>query len=400
MVVRRILVHYKELAIKGRNRPWFVERLLRNIRLATRGTGVAEVRALMSRVELRLDDDARVDEVSRRLARIFGIANFATARRTAADLDAIIEAVLELTDGLEPRSFRVRAARADKRFPLTSPEVERRVGAAVVLARGWPVNLGSPERRIHVEIVPGAAYVYAERQAGAGGLPVGVSGRAVCLLSGGIDSPVAAWRMMRRGCPVSFVHAHGYPLTSRASIEKTQRLAGLLAAYQTRTRLVLLPFADVYRHIVASAPPALRTLVFRRAMFRAASLVAPRLRALAIVTGEVVGQVASQTLENLTATEAAASLPVLRPLIGLDKDEIVAEATRIGTFETSILPDEDCCQLLSPRHPATRARSIVLDRVEAALPLASLIEAAVAAATTERYDEGAAPLTCGYSLPA
>ena len=352
-----ILVHYKEIAIKGRNRPWFVERLVRNIRTATLGTGVAEVRALMSRVEVRLDDEAQVDEVSRRLARVFGIANFASARRTAADLDAIIAAALEVTEGLEPQPFRVSAARADKRFPMSSPEIERRVGAAVVVARAWPVKLDPPHRRIHVEIVPGAAYVYAQREAGPGGLPVGVSGRALCLLSGGIDSPVAAWRMMRRGCPVSFVHVHGYPLTSPASIEKAQRLAGVLAHCQPHTRLLLVPFADVHRHIVAAVPPALRTLIFRRAMFRAASLLAPRLRARAMVTGEVVGQVASQTLENLAATEAAATVPVLRPLIGLDKDEIVAEAIRIGTFETSILPDEDCCQLLSPRHPATRARS-------------------------------------------
>jgi thiamine biosynthesis protein ThiI len=207
----------------------------------------------------------------------------------------------------------------------------------------------------------------------------------VCLLSGGIDSPVAAWRMMRRGCRVTFVHFHSYPVLSRASQEKARELVGLLTRYQYDSRLLLVPFASLQQQVILTVPPPLRVVLYRRLMMRIAEAIARRHRARALVTGEVVGQVASQTLENLNRINEVVSLPVLRPLVGMDKDEITAEAQRLGTYPVSIIPDQDCCTLFTPRHPATSARRRDVELAEASLPLQEMIDQAVAAAVVEEF---------------
>jgi thiamine biosynthesis protein ThiI len=249
------------------------------------------------------------------------------------------------------------------------------------------VNLSHPERIVYVEIVPGGAFCFVDKQRGPGGLPTGVSGRVACLLSGGIDSPVAAWRMMKRGCRAIFIHFHSYPIVSTASQEKVRQIVQRLTEYQFRSRLLLVPFGELQRRVIVDAPPALRVVLYRRFMVRLAERVAARFAARALVTGDAVGQVASQTLENLALIDSATDLPVLRPLVAMDKEEITAEARRIGTYETSILPDEDCCQVFTPRHPATRALHHEVALVEQHLPVEELVEAAVTRASVEEFQQ-------------
>ena len=278
----------------------------------------------------------------------------------------------------------MRASRADKSFPHTSPEIEREVGGRIKAACGWRVDLREPDVDVRVEVLADRAYYSLERHPGLGGLPSGVSGHAMCLLSGGIDSPVAAYRMMRRGCRVRFVHFHAYPILSSASQEKVREIAALLTRYQLTSRLYVVAFGEVQQRVVVSAPPPLRVVLYRRLMMRIAERLARRAGARALVTGDAVGQVASQTLDNLAVVGDVVRLPVLRPLVGFDKDEITREARTLGTYATSIIPDQDCCTLFTPKNPATRARRDEVEQAESALPIGEMVDAAVARA--ERHD--------------
>ena len=380
-----VIVHYGELALKGRNRPWFIARLVRNIRTATADLNVTRVVTKMGRIEIMLGGPEAWLPVADRLRHVFGIANFSRAALVPLDVDGIAAAILRDLGDVRVSTFRVSAKRADKRFPLTSPQIEREVGGRIKEARGWQVDLDDAELTIHVETLTHEAFYFFGKHPGAGGLPVGVSGRVACLLSGGIDSPVAAWRLMRRGCRVIFVHFHSYPILSRASQEKARELVRVLTEFQHRSRLFLVPFGEIQQQVVLAVAPPLRVVIYRRLMMRIAEAIAHLHRAGALVTGEVVGQVASQTLENLTAINAVATLPVLRPLIGMDKDEITAEAQRLGTYPISIIPDQDCCTLFTPRHPATKARRADVLRAEEALPIEEIVERAVAAAAVEYF---------------
>jgi thiamine biosynthesis protein ThiI len=261
--------------------------------------------------------------------------------------------------------------------------MEREIGGRIKEARGWRVDLGNPGLTIHVEALTDEAFYYFGKEPGAGGLPAGTSGRVACLLSGGIDSPVAAWRMMRRGCRVIFVHFHSYPILSRASQEKVRELVGALTKFQYDSKLYLVPFGEIQQKVVLAVAPPLRVVIYRRLMMRIAEAIARHNRAQALVTGEVVGQVASQTLENLSSIDNVVSMPVLRPLIGMDKDEITAAAQRLGTYEISIIPDQDCCTLFTPRHPATKAKRWEVERAEVSLPIDEIVNGAVAAAVVE-----------------
>jgi tRNA uracil 4-sulfurtransferase len=387
-----IVVHYKELALKGRNRPWFIQHLVRNIKVALADLGVSAVRPMMGRIEVELPglsspDSSRGvwEEVHDRLCRVFGIANFSCAGRAPNNFEALASAVLTNLGDVHPESFRVSVRRADKRLPFTSPQVEREVGGLIRQAKNWRVDLESPALTIHVEMLSDDAFYFFGKEPGAGGLPTGTGGRVACLLSGGIDSPVAAYRMMRRGCSVLLIHFHSYPILSRASQEKVREIARLLTTYQLRSRLILVPFGELQQKIVLAVPAELRVVVYRRLMLRIAAALGCQWRARALVTGEVVGQVASQTLENLTTIAGATTMEVLRPLIGMDKDEIVASAERIGTYPISIIPDQDCCQLFTPRHPATRAELDEVEQAERALSLTDMVEAAVATSVVEDF---------------
>ncbi|MEO8258554.1 MAG: tRNA uracil 4-sulfurtransferase ThiI [Acidobacteriota bacterium] len=389
-----IVVHYKELALKGRNRPWFIQHLVRNLQRALRDLDVVAVRTLMGRIEVEIGAAANLgsaeaalarDEVRERIRRIFGIANFSYAGRGPHDFDALAAAILADLGDTTAASFRVSARRADKRIPFTSPEIEREVGGRIKEATGWTVDLEDPALTIHLEMLSGHAFYYFGKDAGAGGLPTGTGGRVACLLSGGIDSPVAAYRMMRRGCSVLLIHFHSYPILSRASQEKVREIAALLTRYQLRSRLIMVPFGELQQQVLLAVPAELRVVVYRRLMLRIAERLARQWKARALVTGEVVGQVASQTLENLTTIGAATSMAILRPLIGMDKDEIVASAERLGTFPISIIPDQDCCQLFTPRHPATRVGPAEIEAAERPLPIEEMIQSAVDQVVVEEF---------------
>ena len=387
-----IVVHYQEIALKGRNRPWFISKLVDNLRRATADLDVKGVRALMGRLEIVLGPTASYEQVAGRVARVFGVANYAHAARTRLDIDGIAAAIDRDLGDVSPSSFRVSVRRADKRFPMKSPEIEREVGGRIKLARGWKVDLSHPALTINVEILSNEAFYSFGKQRGSGGLPTGASGKLACLLSGGIDSPVASWRMMKRGCSAILIHFHSYPFLSRASQEKARELAQLLTTYQLRTRLFLVAFGEIQRQVVLTAPAPLRIVIYRRLMMRIADRIARENGARALVTGEVVGQVASQTLENLSLISSVTSLPILRPLVGMDKEEIVEQAGRLGSYEISIVPDQDCCQLFTPKHPATRATRPAVEEAESRLPIVEMVDQAVAQAVVEQFQFPARPI--------
>ncbi|MGH7429626.1 MAG: tRNA uracil 4-sulfurtransferase ThiI, partial [Candidatus Methylomirabilaceae bacterium] len=262
----------------------------------------------------------------------------------------------------------------------TSQEINQVIGAALKRASGAKVDLSNPDLTVYIEVLPDEAFYYFEKIQGPGGLPVGVSGMVVCLLSGGIDSPVAAYRMLRRGCRAVFVHFHSQPFADRTSQDKAIDLARLLTRYQFASRLYLVPFGEIQQEVVARAPGRFRVLVYRRLMLRIAEEILRKEGAQALVTGESLGQVSSQTIENISAIEEAATWPILRPLIGLDKDEITEQAQRIGTYETSTRPDEDCCSMFTPRQVVTRATDQEVSLAERGLDLEPLVQRGFAAA--------------------
>jgi tRNA uracil 4-sulfurtransferase len=369
-----VVVHYHEIALKGKNRPMFVRRLGENLRAATQGLGVKEVRRLTGRLVLVLTPAAAVEEIRRQVAQAPGVANFALAYRTPLRLETLKAAILQALVGRTFRTFRVQTKRAFKAFPLTSPDINRDIGHYLQQHLGAAVDLDTPELTVSIEILPHEAFFFFDREAGPGGLPVGVSGTVACLLSGGIDSPVAAYRMLKRGCTVVFLHFHSYPILSRVSQEKTRDLVTLLTRYQFASKLMFIPFAPIQQQIVAEVAAPYRVVLYRRCMVRIADALARLVDARALVTGESVGQVASQTLENLAAIDEVAGLPMLRPLIGMDKQEIVTQAIALGTYDISIIPDQDCCTLFVPPHPIVRADSEALAQIEAKLDLRALIQ--------------------------
>ena len=371
--VRYALVHYHELTLKKGNRAYFLQRLVKNLQRGLKGTGAGPIERPEGRLLVALPEAADEGEVRARLARTFGVANFAIARWVPLDMDRLAEAVTDAVKPLRPATFRISAKRGNKRFPLTSNQINVELGTLVKSLTGARVDLERAELTIYVEVLEKGFLLSLDRTAGPGGLPAGISGRVACLLSGGLDSPVAAYRMMKRGAHVVFVHFHSHPFVTRASQEKARELAELLTRYQSTSRLFLVPFGEVQREVVLAVPPPLRVVVYRRLMVRIAEDIAKRVRAQALVTGEALGQVASQTLPNMATIDAAATMPILRPLVGMDKEEIVHQAQAIGTYEISIQPDEDCCTLFTPKHPATKSTVEELEAAEARLKIADLV---------------------------
>jgi len=356
-----VLIRYHEIALKKGNRAYFTELLKRNILSAVKDLGAKEIRSLPARLLLAFKKDVDQETVIRRISSVFGVANFSLVETTARDIEALRARILEALNGTRFESFRIETQRGDKTFPLNSPEINRRLGAAIKEKSAARVDLTHPELTVFVEILPRDAFFGFNKIPGAGGLPVGASGRVVSLISGGIDSPVAAYRMLQRGCRLIFVHFHSAPYLDKTSQEKVRQLVTALTRHQFQSRLYLVPFGEIQRQIVAAVNRPLRVILYRRMMLRIAEGLARKEKAKALVTGESLGQVASQTLENMAVIQQAAALPILRPLVGMDKQEIIDQARRIGTFEISSIPDQDCCQLFVPKHPATKAR---FDEVE------------------------------------
>ena len=369
-----VSVHYAEVGLKGKNRVFFEKRLVNNIKLSLRGTGYAEVERLHDRILVHLGQNADITEVKRRLRQVMGIAHFELACRTERDMTAIKEAALQQIQEDCYESFKVETRRTDKTFPLTSPQVSAEVGGYLVTETGRRADMHNPDLVCWVKITHNAAYISTEKIPGIGGLPVGVSGKVLVMLSGGIDSPVAAWQMIKRGAKAVFIHFYSYPYTDKASLEKVMELAQILAVSNYRSTVYLVPFAELQQIIVAATPTPFRVLLYRRMMTRIAERVAAMENAEALVTGESLAQVASQTLTNLRTIEAIAAIPILRPLIGEDKAEIIEKAQRIGTFDVSTRPHQDCCSLFVPKHPATRASLTDLADAESGLDIEALVE--------------------------
>ena len=379
-----VIVKTHELALKGKNRPWFMRRLTDNLRIATKGTGVSRVWQAQLMVGLTLEDEGAWPEVKERVRNCFGVAKFFLAYEFPQDLDLVKEALPTMMEDYRIESFRIETNRADKRFHLTSPDVNRELGRFVEDLTGARVDLSKPDLTVYLDIQSRGIFLYFDETPAHGGLPVGTSGRVAVMLSGGIDSPVAAWHMMKRGCPATYVHFHSYPLVDRSSIEKASELVQHLACHQRQSELLLAPLAEIQKRIIVETPPSFRVLLYRRFMLRIAQKLARQAGAKAIITGESCGQVSSQTLENIAVVDDVAYMPVLRPLIGLNKEEIVGMARSIGTFPISIQTDQDCCSLFVPKHPETRARLSTVERLEQGLPVDEMVAEAVAGVTSER----------------
>jgi thiamine biosynthesis protein ThiI len=382
-----LLCRYGELFLKSGNRRRFEGVLVSNVQAALAGVTGARVENPHGRILVRVPDDA-VDDAVARVERVFGLVSLSLARVVAPELDTIgaaavvaaRAAVERLSRGGVPLKFRVDGRRSDKSFPVPSMELASQIGARVVAAMGLPVDLHTPDFRVGVEVTSRGAFVYEGERAAPGGLPVGVSGRALLLLSGGIDSPVAGWLAAKRGLALDAVYFHSPPFIGEKSKDKVLALGAILARWGALRSVTVVPFTDVQNRLRDAGAGELSVVLYRRMMMRIADAVADGLEAGALVTGENLGQVASQTMENLTAIEAASRRLVLRPLVTYDKVETTGLARRIGTFETSILPFDDCCSLFVPRHPATRARVQDAERVEAEVDVSGLVAAAVVGA--------------------
>jgi thiamine biosynthesis protein ThiI len=381
-----VVVHYHEISLKRGNRPLFLRHLARNLGRATADLGPVPVRQLSGRIVLDLDGHPDPEAVRDRVRRVCGVASVSLAYRVPSTLEAMKGVVGRLLEGRQFPTFRITARRAFKSYPMSSVDLNRALGAFVLeRVPASRVDLDEPALNIRVEVLPAETFVSLDRVPGPGGLPVGASGTVAALLSGGIDSPVAAWRTMKRGCRVLFVHFHSVPYLPDTSQGKARALVERLTEWQYDSRLHLVPFGDIQRAVVLSVPPPARVVIYRRLMVRIAEALARRAGAQALVTGESLGQVASQTLENIACIDEAAAMPILRPLIGMDKLEITDEARRLGTFEISIEPDADCCTLFVPRHPATRLSAGEARAAEARLELDRLVAAGVDGATLETF---------------
>ncbi|HEY1914744.1 MAG TPA: tRNA uracil 4-sulfurtransferase ThiI [Streptosporangiaceae bacterium] len=386
-----VLLKLGEIVLKGRNRHQFERLLHTNIRAAVRGIGLsARIWAREGVILLRLEEGTPDPEVAasalaERMRDIPGIVRVCRTLRVAKEPEAAAAAAIELTAG-RPGSFAIRARRRDKRFPMRSSELAVYLGAQVQQAHGMPVNLSHPDTTVFVEVDQHEVFVFTEGMHGQGGLPVGMSGRALVLMSGGIDSPVAAYRMMRRGLRCDFLHFSGMPLTGPESVYKAYALVRGLDRFQGRSRMFVVAFGKAQQKLASSGAGRLQVVAQRRLMLATAEIMARRLHDTALVTGDSLGQVSSQTLTNITALDDATTLPILRPLIGWDKTEIMAEARRIRTLAVSELPDEDCCSLLTPRQVETKARIDDLRKIENRLDAANLAEELAAAAQLYRLD--------------
>ena len=380
-----VVVHYHEIALKGRNRPFFVDKLATNLRQASADLSGVVVHVLAGRLLVTAPDELPWETLQARIGSVFGVANFARVEQTPADLEALTASAVATVRQHRFDSFRVRAKRSFKAFPFDSLQIERALGAAIQQATSARVDLEQAALTLSVEVLRDRIFHSVEKLPGPGGVPVGASGRVMTLISGGIDSPVAAARMLKRGCTTALVHFHAFPLLDRTTIDKAIELTRVLTRLQYRSRLLLVPFGPIQQTIVACCPAPLRVVLYRRFMVRIAETLARRCRAKALVTGESLGQVASQTLDNIGVIDEAARGPILRPLVGMDKAEITQEARRLGSFEISTLPDQDCCQLFVPRHPATSATLDAARQAEASLDVDGLVSAAVKATEERRF---------------
>ena len=378
-----ILIHYGEIGLKGKNRPYFEQKLIENIERSLRDQSFNKVKKGYGRILVELNDESDSKQITRQLQQVFGITNLAVATKVAGDIDKIKATSLNILPA-SPKTFRVTARRSDKNFPLNSQEVNEKLGEHILTNKpGVKVDLKHPEVTLHIEIAGEGVFMSTKKLPGPGGLPVGVSGRVVSLISSGFDSPIASYLLMKRGARVIFVHFHSYPQTDKRSLENVKKIVDILDQYQGRSKLYLVPFLDVQKEIYAQAAVPDRVVHYRRMMLRISEIIAQQEKAEALVTGDSLGQVASQTLTNMSTIGEATGMPLLRPLVGSDKEEIMSQARQIGTYDISAQPDEDCCSLFVPKSPNTKAKLADIKRQEEKLDINALVEKAVESAKIE-----------------
>ena len=350
-----IIIHYHEISLKGKNRSWFERQLINNIKRQLSGLPCIKINLTAARIFCFGIDKSLWNDYAQRLQKIMGLKYAILMTQVKSDIDKIQTVAANHLEGVEFSSFRVSARRQYKEFHLSSQKINEAVGQHIQSIYLKPVKLKNADIDIAIEMVKGMAYIGYKRIHGFGGLPIKTSEQAVSMISSGIDSPVASFEMLKRGVDLTYVHFHSVPATSRQSIQNVEEILSVLAGYQIRCRVYMVPLLDIQQKIMAEAPNKLWVILFRRAMIRLASMIAEQLDVPALISGESVGQVASQTLSNIRATADAGDRPILRPLAGLNKEEIVRKAEAIGTYEISIEPYDDCCSFFVPIHPETKA---------------------------------------------
>lgn len=350
-----ILIRYGELSLKGKNRNVFIRQLRENIKKALKSFSSLEIESQHDRmyIYLKEEDPAKVADV---LSRVFGISSFSFAIKVDSDIDAIVDACMQTLDLEKEQTFKVAARRSDKNFPIISDQINRIVAGAILKNSHWKVDVHHPDYKIVIEVHQNATYIMTDRMTGAGGYPVGVGGKAMVLLSGGIDSPVAAYLMMKRGVRIECIHFASPPYTSENAQQKVLDLASTISAYQGDLLVHVVPFTNLQLAIYQNADESYAITLMRRMMMRIAKGLAQKRKALALATGESIGQVASQTLESMVAINSVVDIPMIRPLVCMDKVEIIELSKKIGTYDTSILPYEDCCTIFTPKNPVTKPR--------------------------------------------
>lgn len=372
-----IICHYAEIGLKGKNRKFFEERLIQNIKQALPEGSFKNVKRISGRILVYLTGSCEESEIEKALKIVFGLAYFAFAQEAEQNIESISEKSVEILQSENFETFRIDATRSNKEFELTSQQINEQAGGAVIEKLNKKVKLKNPDITLFVQIVEKFAFVFTKKIKGLGGLPVGTSSKAVSLLSGGIDSPVASFLAMKRGVEIVFCHFHAIPYVSKESIDKVKQLAKLLVRHQGKAKLYLVPFGDIQKEILLKTKPDYRVILYRRLMFKISEEVAKKEKAKALVTGESIGQVASQTIENIAVISEISFLPILRPLITYDKEEIIKKAKEIGSYELSILPHQDCCARFLPKHPATKADLLKVKKEEEKLDVKKLVEAAI-----------------------
>lgn len=350
----RVVIHYGEIGTKGKNREVFERKLLSNVSRVLRSE-VKRVYRRYGRIVAELSGDEDLERIKEKLRWVPGIEYFSFARSVGLKMEEIEKVVVEILKVHSFTSFKINTKRSNKEFPLTSMEVNRRVGETVIKILGKKVNVIRPDVMVWIEICEKEAFVYTEKNKGIGGLPTTTGGKLISLLSGGIDSPVASFLMMKRGCKIIFTHFFNQTLVTKASLRKVEKIVKELTKVQLDSKLYLVPFSEIQKEIIKNVPSNYRMLIYRRFMMRISNRIAEMEKAKGIVTGDSVGQVASQTLENLRCIYEVAKLPVFSPLVGMNKEEIVELAKRIGTYQLSILPYPDCCSFMISPHPKTKA---------------------------------------------
>ena len=380
-----LIVRCGEVALKGMNKPYFERMLAERIkrRLEKAGYASASVTRHEGLFFVRFDPSLDQMAVAREISKVFGVASISPAVEAESDMDSIgeeaVKFMLRLIEEKGVKTFKVEAKRADKQFPIQSPDIARQIGAKILIGcKVLKVDVHDPDVRIFVDVRHDQSYIYTDKIQGFGGLPLGTNGKGLVLLSGGIDSPVAAWMMAKRGMMLEAVHFHSYPYTSPRAQEKVEELAGIVASYCGSFRMHVINLLPIQEQIVRNCPEAETTIHVRRFMMKIAERIAKDCGAMMLITGENLGQVASQTAEALVVTDESVSLPVMRPLIAMDKVDIIEKAQEIGTFETSIEPYEDCCTVFLPKHPTTKPKLERIKASESVLDIDALVEAAVA----------------------